>query len=132
MKFTSTGYFCISFGLMTAGIGIGCLIKSYIDDHKKKQVDLVCTKFPELKDTITDTVTKFPEIKETDVETITEFPELKGTDVVDALLYFRRNYPHLTVIPIRYDNARILNLCHSRVWLNYDYDDKIVGIPKVG
>lgn len=60
------------------------------------------------------------------------FPELKGTDLDYAVQYLKTNYPHLKCFPLKHGSARILNLSGERVWLDYDSNNKISIVPRIG
>lgn len=72
---------------------------------------------------------KYNEIQQDKKET---FPELFGKDVDSAVKYINNNYPNLTPVPIKNGHPRILNYDINRVWLDYDINNKITTIPKIG
>lgn len=61
----------------------------------------------------------------------TSFPELEGKDIEYAIKYMKETHPHLKSFLIHKDSPRISDLRRDRVWLDYDSDNKIFGIPEV-
>lgn len=60
------------------------------------------------------------------------FPELQGKSAEYALKYLNENYPHLKCYPIEHGSVRIQDLNSERVWLDYDENNNITLVPRIG